>query len=82
MSSRIARLAARLDALSRPGLPAADDLQVTDWGDDLVILLPAEVVAALDLRAGDRIALSVPTQRSFNIEILRRGVVQPPPQPA
>ena len=78
MSSRIARLAARLDALSRTGLPASEDLQITLCGDQLAILLPPGVAAALDLRAGDRIALHVPGQRALDVEILRSAARQAP----
>lgn len=77
--SRIARLAARLDALCRGDPPAADDLQITRRGDELVIRLPPGVVATLDFSAGDPVAGQLSGQRSLNIEVHRHVPGQPPP---
>jgi hypothetical protein len=55
MSTRLAQLAARLDALSRTRLPESDLQRITRWGNDLAIPLPKAVVAALGLREGDAI---------------------------
>ncbi len=55
MSTRLAQLAARLDALSRTGIPDGDVQRITRWGNDLAIPLPPAVVAALEIREGDAI---------------------------
>jgi hypothetical protein len=71
MSSRLARLAARLDALSRTN--PADDvrLRVARWGFGLAIPLPPEVVEALALREGDPIEVRVPDHPPFQIIVTR-----------
>jgi hypothetical protein len=53
MSTRLARLAARLEALSGSAALAGNSLQVSRRGNDLAIPLPAVVVQALGLREGD-----------------------------
>ena len=53
MSTRLERLAARLEALSGPAAPAGNSLLVARRGDDLAIPLPPAVVHALGLAEGD-----------------------------
>ena len=67
MSSRLAQLAARLDALSRTGAPEEDSLRVVRWGFGLAIPLPPAVVEALALREGERIEVRVPDPHSIHI---------------
>lgn len=43
-------------------------MQVAKWGNSLAIRLPAVVVEALDLKAGDDIHIHVSGDRSFAIE--------------
>ncbi|MCZ2440897.1 MAG: AbrB/MazE/SpoVT family DNA-binding domain-containing protein [Burkholderiales bacterium] len=42
-------------------------MQVAKWGNSLAVRLPASVVAALDLKPGDRIEIRVDGARSFAI---------------
>lgn len=42
-------------------------MQVAKWGNSLAVRLPAAVVEALDLKAGDRIEIHVAGERSFSI---------------
>ena len=81
MSTRIAKLAARLDALSRGSPPAVDDLLIVRRGEELVIPLPPGVVTALALRPGDRIAFQIPAQRSLTVEIHSPAHSEPVPPP-
>jgi hypothetical protein len=66
MSSRIAQLAARLDALSRSE-PEEEVPRIVRAGFGLAIPLPAAVIQALALREGDRIELRVPEQGALII---------------
>jgi hypothetical protein len=66
MSSRIAQLAARLDALSRSE-PEEEVPRIVRAGLGLAIPLPATVIKALALREGDRIELRVPEQGALII---------------
>jgi hypothetical protein len=66
MNSRIARLAARLDALSRTD-PEEEAPRIVRAGFGLAIPLPPAVVKALALREGDRIELQVPDQGALII---------------
>jgi antitoxin MazE len=43
-------------------------MQVSKWGNSLAIRLPASVVVALDLKAGDEIEVRVADTRAFVIE--------------
>lgn len=43
-------------------------MQVAKWGNSLAVRLPAAVVEALDLKAGDRVDIHVAGDRSFEIE--------------
>ena len=54
-------------------------MQVSKWGNSLAIRLPASVVKALELRAGDDIEVLIESERVFRInkkpdreEILKR----------
>ena len=42
-------------------------MQVSKWGNSLAVRLPAVVVAALDLKEGDEIEISVAGKRSFKV---------------
>ena len=42
-------------------------MQVAKWGNSLAVRLPATVVEALDLKAGDNIEIHVAAARSFSI---------------
>lgn len=43
-------------------------MQVAKWGNSLAVRLPASVVEALDLKAGDQIDIHVRGDRSFAVE--------------
>jgi antitoxin MazE len=43
-------------------------LRVSKWGNSLAIRLPARIVEALGLKAGDEVELHVVGQRAFEIE--------------
>ena len=43
-------------------------MKVAKWGNSLAIRLPAVVVEALDLKAGDDVEILAPGQRSLKIE--------------
>jgi antitoxin MazE len=43
-------------------------MQVAKWGNSLAIRLPAAVVEALDLKAGDAVDIHVHGDRIFSIE--------------
>jgi antitoxin MazE len=43
-------------------------MKVAEWGNSLAVRLPATVVEALDLQAGDDIEIHVIGERSFGIE--------------
>ncbi len=73
MNSRLAQLAARLDALSRNHGPVDNSLRVARWGYGLAIPLPEAVVDALALREGDVIEVRVPDPHSLNIVIRKTG---------
>jgi antitoxin MazE len=45
-----------------------DEMQVAKWGNSLAVRLPASVVDALALKAGDDIAIHVISERAFEIE--------------
>lgn len=54
-------------------------MQVAKWGNSLAIRLPASVVSALELKAGDEIDIQVAGERAIDIgkrpdreELLRR----------
>lgn len=80
MSSRLAQLAARLDALSRTG-PVEEErrLRVARSGFGLAIPLPAGVAAALALQEGDLIEVRVPDQPPLQIIVTRVRADQPAP---
>ena len=42
-------------------------MQVSKWGNSLAVRLPAAVVEALDLKAGDEIEISVAGKRVFKV---------------
>jgi antitoxin MazE len=42
-------------------------MQVAKWGNSLAVRLPAAVVAALDLKEGDRIEIRVRGRRVFEV---------------
>ena len=42
-------------------------MQVSKWGNSLAVRLPATVVAALDLKAGDEIELRVADARDLTV---------------
>jgi antitoxin MazE len=42
-------------------------MQVSKWGNSLAIRLPAAVVAALELKAGDEIEVRVAGARAFEV---------------
>jgi hypothetical protein len=78
MSSRIARLAARLDALSRTRSPEEEEPRIVRAGFGLAVALPATVVEALALREGDRVEVRVPGQEALIIVSRPGGATQPP----
>ncbi len=43
-------------------------MQVAKWGNSLAVRLPAAVIEALDLKAGDDIEIHVAGERVFDIE--------------
>jgi len=43
-------------------------MQVAKWGNSLAVRLPAGVVEALDLKAGDHIEIHVHGEREFAVE--------------
>lgn len=43
-------------------------MRICKWGNSLAIRLPAAVVTAMDLQAGDEISLSVAGTHSFHLE--------------
>lgn len=43
-------------------------MQVAKWGNSLAVRLPAAVVEALKLKAGDEIQIQVAGERTFSIE--------------
>lgn len=43
-------------------------MQIAKWGNSLAIRLPATVVEALDLKAGDQIDVQISGSRTFEIE--------------
>ncbi len=43
-------------------------MQVAKWGTSLAVRLPAAVVEALELKAGDDIEIHIADQREFSIE--------------
>lgn len=43
-------------------------MQVAKWGNSLAVRLPAAVVEALELKAGDHIDIHVSGERSFAVE--------------
>lgn len=44
-------------------------MQVAKWGNSLAVRLPAAVVEALKLRAGDDIEIQVAGERAFDIKL-------------
>jgi antitoxin MazE len=42
-------------------------MQVSKWGNSLAIRLPASVVEALELKAGDSIEIRVADKRTFDV---------------
>ena len=42
-------------------------MRVANWGNSLAVRLPASVVEALDLKAGDEIELTASCTRSFEL---------------
>ena len=79
MSSRLAQLAARLDALSRAGTAEEEmRLRVARSGFGLAIPLPATVAAALALQEGDLIEVRVPDQPPLQIIVTRARADQAP----
>ncbi len=78
MSSRIAQLAARLDALSRTRTPEEEVPRIVRAGFGLAIPLPAAVIEALALREGDRIELRVPEHGALIIVSCREPTGQAP----
>jgi len=43
-------------------------MQVAKWGNSLAVRLPAALVSALDLRAGDDIELTLDEPRRFRVQ--------------
>ena len=43
-------------------------MQVSKWGNSLAVRLPAAVVEALRLKAGDDIAIRIVAKRAFEVE--------------
>lgn len=43
-------------------------MQVSKWGNSLAIRLPATVVEALNLKAGDQVEVGITSERKFVIE--------------
>jgi antitoxin MazE len=43
-------------------------MQVSKWGNSLAIRLPASVVEALELKAGDDVEVHVASERVFHID--------------
>jgi antitoxin MazE len=43
-------------------------LQVAKWGNSLAIRLPASVVEALQLKAGDEVEVHVAGERAFDVD--------------
>ena len=78
MSSRMARLAARLDELSAspgPG-PAADP--AGRCGNELRIRLPALIAGTLGLRDGDELLVRIQDSGTLSIAICRPDQPAPP----
>ena len=46
-------------------------MKVENWGDDLAIRLPAEIVELLDLKEGDEVDIRVSGPDTFDIERTR-----------
>lgn len=42
-------------------------MQVSKWGNSLAVRLPAAIVAALDLREGDEIEITIAEGRRFQV---------------
>lgn len=80
MSSRLAQLAARLDALFRAGSPEEQRrLRVARSGFGLAIPLPAAVAEALALQEGDAIEVRVQDQHPLQIIVTRAQAEQAAP---
>ena len=47
-------------------------MQVSKWGNSLAVRLPASVVEALDLKAGDEIEITIAGKRDFTVDRDRR----------
>ena len=53
-------------------------MRVANWGNSLAVRLPASVVEALDLKAGDEIELTASSTRSFEVskKLSRKEVIE------
>jgi len=72
VNTRLARLAARLEALSAAAAPAGNSLLVARWGQDLAIPLPAVVVHALGLKEGDAFDIRTLDSGTLTIAVCRQ----------
>jgi hypothetical protein len=71
MSTRLERLAARLEALSGPTAPAGNSLLVARRGEELAIPLPAAVIHALGLTEGDAFDIRALDSGTLTIALCR-----------
>lgn len=69
MNTRLARLAARLDALSNSPAAGCDAQRISRSGEDLAITLPRELVIALGLREGDPIHVQASAANTLTVAI-------------
>jgi hypothetical protein len=72
MSTRLARLAARLDALSRMPADEPGICRIEKLGGTLAIPLPDPVVAALGLNEGDELSFAGVDAGALTIAFNRR----------
>jgi hypothetical protein len=72
MSTRLARLAARLDALARAPADEPGICRIVQRDGSLAIPLPDPVVAALGLREGDELAFAGLDAGALTIAFSRR----------
>jgi len=71
MPSRLAQLAARLDALSRGSFAAEALPRIGRWGAELAVALPPGLVASMGLRDGDAVEFSAVDATTFAVAVRR-----------
>lgn len=72
MSSRLAQLAARLDALSRMRPPEEEPLRIVRAGFGLAVPLPAAMACSLAVQEGDQVEVRVVDDRVLQIMVNRQ----------